>query len=197
MTELVLGGNAMTAFIVIGAVGLAVVLLSLILGDLLDGIFGALDFDVGGGIFSAPVLGSFLAAFGFGAALIMFTAGTNATVGALGGLGSGAVVGGVALMLMRSLINMPTDETPTTSGLEGAPGLVITRIPEEGYGEVTVRHHGKQHKYNARATRALASGTQVRVTAVLSASAVLVAPADDPAPDAPDGAPDATGGGRG
>ena len=164
----------MTAFIVIGAVGLAVVLLSLILGDLLDGVFEALDLDVGGGIFSAPVLGSFLAAFGFGAALIMFATGANATLGALGGLASGVVIGGLALLMMRTLIRMPTDETVTTARLEGAPGTVITRIPAEGYGEVTIRHHGNLHKYNARASEPLPAGTPVVVTAVLSTSAVMV-----------------------
>jgi hypothetical protein len=178
MTNFLLTGDAMTAFIVIGAVGLAVVLLSLMLGEVLDGVFGAFDLEFGGGIFSAPVLGSFLAAFGFGAALIMFATGAGATAGALGGLGGGAVVGGLALLMMRSLIGMRTDETVTTSGLEGAKGLVITRVPEGGYGEVTVRHHGKQHKYNARASEVLASGTAVVVTGVLSSSAVLVERAD-------------------
>ena len=164
----------MTGFIVIGAVGLAIVLISLLLGDILDGLFDAIDVDFGGGIFSAPVLGSFLAAFGFGAALIIFSTGVNATLGALGGLASGAVVGGLALLMMRSLINMPTDETVSTSGLAGAPGHVITRIPAGGYGEVTLRHHGKLHKYNARATEELPAGTAIEVTAVLSSSAVMV-----------------------
>jgi membrane protein implicated in regulation of membrane protease activity len=182
MVDFVVGANAMTAFIVIGAVGLVVVLASLLLCDLIDGLFDAFDVEFGGGIFSAPVLGSFLAAFGFGAALIMFATGTNATLGALGGLGSGAVVGGLALTMMRSLMQMPTDETPTTTGLEGATGLVITRIPAEGYGEVTIRHHGTQHKYNARASEALASGTQVRVTGVLSASALMVEASEDASP---------------
>jgi membrane protein implicated in regulation of membrane protease activity len=174
MTELVEGGTAVTVFIVIGAVGLAVVLISLILGDVLDGVFEAFDLEFGGGVFSAPVLGSFLAAFGFGAALIMFTTGANATLGALGGLGSGVVVGGVALVVMRALMHMPTDETVTTSRLDGAPGTVITRIPDAGYGEVTIRHHGKQHKYYARADEPLAAGTPVVVTGVLSSSAVTV-----------------------
>lgn len=168
----------MAAFIVIGAVGLAVVLLSLVVGDLLDGLFDAFDLQVGGGVFSTPVLGSFLAAFGFGAALLMYATGAGATVGALGGLASGAVVGGLALAMMRSLIDMPTDETVSTASLEGAGGLVITRIPAQGYGEVTIRHHGGQHKYNARADEPLASGTRITVTGVLSASAVLVARAE-------------------
>ena len=172
----------MTAFVIIGAVGLAVVLLSLIVGDVLDGLFDAFDLEFGGGLFSTPVLGSFLAAFGFGAALIMSTTGAGATAGAFGGLGSGAVVGGLALLMMRSLMEMPTDETPSTTSLEGAPGLVITRIPADGYGEVTVRHHGKQHKYNARSDAEVASGTRIVVTGVLSASAVLVAPVPRDAP---------------
>ena len=172
--EFAVRGDAVTAFIVIGAVGLALVVLSLILGEVLDGIFGAFDLDFGGGILSAPVLGSFLASFGFGAALIMFSTGANATAGAFGGLASGVIVGGIALGIVRSLVNMPTDETVTTSGLEGATGIVITAVPEDGYGEVTVRHHGNQHKYYARAAAPVAAGRTVRVTAVLSTSALFV-----------------------
>ncbi len=182
MVDLVVGGTAVTAFIVIGTVGLAIVLLTLILGEVLDGLFGAFDIDAGGGVFSAPVIGSFLAAFGFGAALIMFATGVNATIGALGGLASGGVVGGFALLMMRSLMSMPTDETVTTRGLEGATAIVITPIPQDGYGEGTIRHHGEQRKYNAQAAEALPVGSRVEVTAVISASAVIVAPA---APDTP------------
>lgn len=194
MIDLAIGGNAVTAFIVIGAVGLAIVIVTLLLGEIFDGLLGAFDVDVGGGIFSAPVIGSFLAAFGFGAALIMFAGGVGATAGALGGLASGLVVGGFALTIMRSLMNMPTDATVTTRGLEGVRGTVITPIPAHGYGEVTIRHHGEQRKYNAQAMEDLPSGTPVEVTGVLSASAVTVVRADsrpsepaqpDPAPPPP------------
>jgi membrane-bound ClpP family serine protease len=91
------------------------------------------------------------------------------------------VIGGLALLMIRALINMPTAETVTTERLEGAPGTVITRIPAEGYGEVTIRHHGRLHKYNARAAEALTAGTPVVVTAVLSTSAVMVKRADETA----------------
>jgi membrane protein implicated in regulation of membrane protease activity len=178
MIESLLGDTATTVFTVIGAVGLLIVLATLVLGEVFDGLFG--DVDAGGGVFSAPVIGSFLAAFGFGAALIMTSTGASATVGALGGLVSGLVVGGLALLLTRSLINMPTDETVTTRGLEGTPGIVITPIPAEGYGEVTIRHHGEQRKYNAMAAQDLPVGTPVEVTGVLSASAVVVAPTASP-----------------
>lgn len=181
MTDTLIGGDAMTAFIVIGAVGLAIVVLSLLIGEVLEGVFGVFDVDLGGGVFSTPVVGSFLAAFGFGAALIMFGTGAGATVGALGGLASGAVVGGIALAMTRTLMAMPTDETVTTRGLEGQRAVVVTPIPADGFGEVTIRHHGGSHKYNARSTAPVAIGAIVEVTAVLSASAVLVAPPDAPA----------------
>jgi membrane protein implicated in regulation of membrane protease activity len=168
----------MTAFLVIGAVGLALLLLSLVLGEVFEGLLGGFDVDAGGGVFSGPVIGAFLASFGFGAALVLYSTDVGAGGAALGGLGSGIVVGGLALVMMRSLVNMPTDETVTTQGLAGAPGIVITTIPDEGYGEVTIRHHGEQRKYNARAAARIGAGATVRVTAVLSTSAVMVEPAE-------------------
>jgi len=177
MIEFLLGGETVTPFIVIGAVGLALLLLSLVLGEVFDGLLGGLDLDAGGGFFSGPVLGAFLASFGFGAALIIYSTGAGAALGAIGGLVSGLVVGGIALLMMRSLVNMPTDETVSTSSLTGAPGVVITAIPAEGFGEVNIRHHGSQNKYNARSQTPIPAGSPVRVVAVLSSSAVMVEPA--------------------
>lgn len=168
----------MAGFLVIGAVGLAIVVFSLLLGDVLDGIFDAFDLDFGGGILSAPVLGSFLASFGFGASLIMFSTGAGATVGALGGLGSGLVVGGIALLMMRTLVDMPTDPSMDSADLVGATAVVVTRIPEGGFGEVTVRHAGQLHKLNARSAAPLPAGATVEISAVLSSSAVMVRPTE-------------------
>lgn len=172
------GLSAVAGFLVIGAVGLLVVILSLVLGDIFDTVFDAFDLDAGGGILSAPVVGSFLASFGFGAALIMYSTNAGAAMGALGGLVSGLAVGGVALGIMRSLINMPTDASMDTGDLVGVAGTVITRIPDEGLGEVTVRHLGQLHKLSARSEEALPAGTSVVVTAVLSSSSVMVRRAD-------------------
>jgi hypothetical protein len=164
----------MTGFIIIGAVGLTLVVVTLLLGDIFDGIFEAFDVEFGGGIFSTPVLGSFLAAFGFGAALIMFSTGAGATVGALGGLASGLLVGGLALLMMRQLINMPTDASMDTADLVGVTGTVITPIPEGGLGEITLRYHGSPQKMSARSAAPIPVGATVRVTAVLSTSSVMV-----------------------
>lgn len=169
----------MTGFTVIGAVGLAVVLVSLVIGDFLDGVFDALDLDFGAGVFSAPVIGSFLAAFGFGAALIMYSTGIGAAGGALGGLASGVVIGGLALVMTRSLMNMPTDRTPRTADLVGTSGVVITRVPHDGYGEVSLTSAGQIRKLSARARQEIPAGEPVVVTAVLSATSVVVRPADE------------------
>jgi hypothetical protein len=167
-----------TGFIVIGAVGLAIVLMSLVLGEVLDGVFEALEFDGGAGLFSGPVIGSFLAAFGFGAALVMYTAGTGAAIGALGGLGSGLVIGGVTVALTRFFINMPTDEPVRVTELVGERATVVTPIPEAGLGEVTLVFRGQMLKLSARADGPMAAGRPVVVTAVTSPSSVLVRPAD-------------------
>lgn len=168
----------MLAFLTIGIVGLAIVLLSLLLGDLLDGLFDAFDVELAGGVFSTPVIGSFLAAFGFGAALTMYGTGVGATGGAFAGLASGIAIGGIALFMTRSLMHMPTDHTPTAGDAVGAHGTVVTTIPEQGYGEVSLRTHGQVEKYNARGTAAISAGHAVEVVEVLSASSVLVRPVE-------------------
>ena len=168
----------MVGYIIIGSIGLGIIVISLIVGEIFDGIFDALDFDGGGGIFSTPVIGSFLAAFGFGAALIMYSTNAGPGVGAVGGLASGAAVGGMALLMVRNLINMPTDDPVRTSGLVGRPGTVVTRIPAEGLGEVTVHYAGQSMKVSARASEPIPAGVPVVVSSVTSASSVVVRRAD-------------------
>jgi membrane protein implicated in regulation of membrane protease activity len=168
--------SRVVAFLIIGAVGLGVIVLALVLGEVLDGVFEAVDSDFGGGILSTPVLGAFLAAFGFGGALILYTADVGAAVAALGGLVCGAVVGGIALAIVRSLVNMPTDENVRTTDMVGITGTVVTRIPAGGLGEVTVRHAGQLLKLSARADEELRAGTPIVVTAVMTSSSVLVSP---------------------
>ncbi len=166
----------MVAFLIIGAVGLGIIIVALVLGEVLDGVFEAVDADVGGGVFSTPVLGAFLAAFGFGGALIQYTTNAGIVLSALGGLASGLAVGGIALLIVRSLVNMPTDENVRTIDMVGVTGTVITRIPAGGLGEVTLRHAGQLLKLSARSESELFAGTPIVVSAVMSSSSVLVAP---------------------
>lgn len=167
----------MTALLLIGAVGVGLLLLSLLLGDFLDGVFDGLDLD-GGGLLSTEVIGAFLGAFGFGGALLRSSTALTLPLVIVGGLVAGVVGGGIALALVRTFIRMPTDATPRSSDLTGKLGRVITRIPDGGLGEITVSHHGQRIKLNARADQPIASGADVVIVDVLSSTSVLVTESD-------------------
>jgi membrane protein implicated in regulation of membrane protease activity len=169
-----------TTFIVIGALGLVVLVASLLLGEVLDGVFDSLEgaFDVdAGGVLSGPVLGAFLAAFGFGGALTMSALGVGVLAGVGGGLAGGLVVGALATLIVRSVMRMPTDATPRSADLVGATATVITPIPAGGLGEITLTHLGQYTKLGARCHQPVAAGTAVVVTAVTSSTSVVVRPA--------------------
>lgn len=166
----------MTVFLVIGIAGTAIVVLSLVFGDLFEGVFDSIDIDAGGGAFSAPVIGSFLSAAGFGGALLMEGTNGGAVVGALGGGAAGTVMAIVAVVLTRSLMRMRTDAPVRLNDLVGRSGVVITRIPDAGLGEVSLVHMGQRMKLNARSEVVVPAGTRVVVIAVTSPSSVLVEP---------------------
>jgi putrescine transport system permease protein len=84
-------GGRVLAFMIIGGVGIVLLLVSLIAGEIFDGIFEG----VGGDLFSGAAVAGFLAAFGFVGALTMnSTDSSGLAIGA--GLGAGVLVGGLA-----------------------------------------------------------------------------------------------------
>ncbi len=166
----------LTVLLVLGALGLAVVLAGLLLGELLD---GAVDVVVPGDLAPGvtPAAGAAVSAFGFGGALALQGAGLSA--GAALGLGAvGAVaVGAAAFTLSRALIGEGVPP-PNAAALFGVFGSVVTPVPASGYGEVTFVVHGTRRKLSARAEQPLPAGSPVYVLDVLSETSVLVAPAD-------------------
>lgn len=168
----------METFVVVGIVGAALVVLTLLFGDLLDGVLEGVD--LGGGIFSTPVIGGFLAAFGLAGALTVGALG--AVAAALVGVVAGLVLGAATFGFTRRVMTMSTDATPRTADLVGRRGRVLVRVPEGGYGQVRVPYLGQQFQLSARATTPLQAGADVVVVEVLSATAVLVAPSGLPDP---------------
>lgn len=166
---------SVTVFVVVGVVGLLLLLTSLLLGDLLEGVADVFDFD-GGAYLSGPAIGGFLAAFGFGAAVIDYNTDWGSGGSALGGVGAGVVMGGVVGLVTRSLMHTPTDESTRAADLLGGRATVVTRIPEQGYGEVSLVHAGHLMKLSARAGASLPEGTDVVITSVVSPTSVVVAP---------------------
>ncbi|MDP9405343.1 MAG: hypothetical protein M3O86_01910 [Actinomycetota bacterium] len=167
--------DGFVVFVVVGAVGLGVIVIALVFGDVLDGMLPDIALGDSGGLLSTEVVGSFLAAFGFGGALLMGLGKAPLGAATAGALAAGVLMGGAAFAVTRSLLQMPTDPTPRTADLVGRLGTVITRIPASGLGEVAVVHAGQRVKLSARADAPLASGTNVVVVDVTSPTSVVVA----------------------
>ena len=160
----------MVGFLVIGGVGIALLLVSLLIGEFLDGVFDG----VGGEWFSGAALAGFLGAFGFAGALAV-SASSSSLVGVVVGILAGLVIGaGVGVLTAR----LRADDDTTTvrsANMIGVHGTVIFAVPPgAGYGEVSVVVAGHITKLNAQSAEALPAGTAITVAAVLSPTAVSV-----------------------
>ncbi|WGX96970.1 NfeD family protein [Nocardioides sp. L-11A] len=159
----------MTVFLVLGIAGLLLLAVSLVAGDLLDGVLDALEADW----ISSAVIGGFVSAFGFGGAA-SDGAGLPLPVSLAIGAGSGLVVGWFAWWLTRMLKDSPSDGTVSITDSVGRVATVVTDIPGEGYGVVRVLVGGHTLRLNATAHQPIEAGTEVNVTGVLSPTAVSV-----------------------
>jgi membrane protein implicated in regulation of membrane protease activity len=158
------------ALLVIGGVGVLLLVVSLVAGELVDGLLDGLGSD----ILSGLAIATFLGAFGFvGALTLDATDSTGWAVGA--GLAAGVVVGVGTGSATRSLMKGGDEHTVRTGRLVGISGSVIDAIPEGGLGQITVTASGHITRLNARADEPIPSGTAVTVTEVLSPTSVRVA----------------------
>ena len=150
-------------------------LVALAAGLLLDGVLelGPLSGD-GGGVFSLPVLGGFCAVLGF-TSLIAISAGLATGVAVLIGLVAGIAAAWVAVRAMRALRDDGTEGATSREQRVGSTAAVVSDIPRDGYGEVSVVLAGTASKLSARSDgHAIPRGTEVLVLTLLSDNAVLV-----------------------
>jgi membrane protein implicated in regulation of membrane protease activity len=160
----------MVVFLVVGMVGL----IALAATMFVDGALDALD--VGGdGLLSGPTVAAFLTAFGFGGAVAVY-AGLAPAAAVAAGLVAGVAVGGLAGVSAKSLMQMSTDATPTAADLAGLRGTVVSPVPADGFGEVSVSLGGQPVKLSARSAVPLRAGEPVRVVSALSPTSVAVEP---------------------
>lgn len=167
----------MTAFLVIGVLGLVLLAVGLVLGDLLDGVTDVLPGDA----FSTAVIGAFVAATGFGGAAAD-AVGAPAALAVPLGLVVGVGFAWFAAWLTRLIRDGGSDATPAVEHTVGQPGRVVSAIPAEGYGVVDVILSGNPVRLNARCATPLDAGSEIFVTTVLSPTAVEVAPVWRPLP---------------
>jgi len=165
--------NAATVtFLLIGGIGVVLLAVSLFLGDVLH--LGHPDMD---GPFSVPSVAGFVGAFGFGGAIAASILGggvVSVIVGVVAGviIAVPSAIGTVALA--RAADRMRTDATPTRTDLVGRIGVVVTPIPQQGYGEVRISMGGQPVKLNAKSDKPVALGARVFVVEAPSDTSVVV-----------------------
>lgn len=162
-------GVLVTTFLVLGVVGLLLLVATLVLGDVLEGV------DLGPDWLSGTAAAAFLAAVGFAGALAL-QAGLGVTAATAVGVGAGAAAGALAAVVTRALTRDVDDVTPRSGALLGSTATVVSDVPADGYGTVSLVVAGHPTRLNARATTGLRTGQQVLISAVLSSTAVQVEP---------------------
>jgi membrane protein implicated in regulation of membrane protease activity len=160
-----------TVFLVVGALGVVLLLVALVLGDVLDGALEGLS----SGLFSTEALAGFLGALGFGGAIALEVTGSTPLAVVIG-LVLGVVIGALAAKASAFLHGSGETDTVRTADMVEKIGSVVSAIPESGFGVVSISVGGHITRLNARSSVAVPAGTQVSVTQVISPTAVQVEP---------------------
>lgn len=164
----------MSVFLIIGAIGLVILLVSLLFGEAIEGVLD-LDF-LGGDLFSTASIAAFLGAFGFGGVIALSLIQSIGWAVAVGLVAGGLATWGAA-SLTRWLKSGENQAVLRSDTLVGAPARVITDLPAGSYGEVLVRVAGRNLKRSAKSEVPIPRGTEVWVSGILSPTAVQVTPA--------------------
>jgi hypothetical protein len=163
----------MLIFWVIAGVALLLLVLTVVLGDFLDGVVDAID--VTGGWLSSTVVLSFLATFGIVGGLLLATTDASVLLATLAGVVAGAVVGVGAGVATRALTHGPTAHQITSSDYVGQTATVTTSIPSDGLGQISLVVAGQSTALAARADAPVPTGAGVTVVANLGPGVVKVA----------------------
>ncbi|HYI21776.1 MAG TPA: NfeD family protein [Candidatus Limnocylindrales bacterium] len=165
---------ANTIFILCLAIGGILLLLTILLEDLLGGIFESigLGFDLGG-VTLMPLLLAFVSMFGvgglLGTQLLGMSAGMASLVGLVFGLIGAGLVWGMFTLLRRA-------EAPpqfSLNELVGERGRVSVAIPAGRAGSVLISYGGSTHDITATADGPINQGTLVTVTDVAGTTLVV------------------------
>lgn len=142
----------MTPFLIVGGIGLAVLLISLLLGDIFD------HFDIGEGGISGTALG--VAAVVFGAAGVLTTQGGLDPMWAYIFGGIGAIIAYVLAVLLIKRLTKSSDGAPVNA--LGLTGVSTSPISPAG-GEVSLDGPGEIERRLAFSDEAIPAGVRVRV----------------------------------
>ena len=161
----------MIVFVIVGAVGLLLLLSSILLGDLLDAIGG------GDGLVSGVALGAALAIYGVGGVLA-----DQAGIGSGGAIAIAVALALVALVVVQLAVRfVAKQESGGGYSPVGMVGVVTSPTSPTG-GEVRLEHSRELERRLAQSDAPLAVGTRIRV---VSEDGFRVRVEPDPVPDAP------------
>jgi membrane protein implicated in regulation of membrane protease activity len=171
-------------FVVCTLVGGGLLLLSVLVDDILGGIFDAvgIGFDIGG-VSLMPLLLAFVSMFGVGGLFATQVLDVHGGVAAVVGVFFGAAGFGVAYVLF-TVMRRSEGATPfSTRSLVGRDAFVGVAIPAGRFGSVMVKAEGQTHEFRATSSVDIPAGTTVRVTG--TAGTGLIVSKIEEAPAAP------------
>ena len=179
----------MLIYAAIGAFGLLFLLVMLFVGDFFGGEHdlhvgdmgghdGAHDASSEGGpsIFSARIMASFIAAFGFGGAIARYL-GLSHPASSGAGIVSGAILATLVYQFAKILYGQQASSEVKMATLIGMTAEVAIPIPAGGLGQITLAAAGERSMHIARSKdgRAIAQGAAVRILELRGDSVVVEA----------------------
>lgn len=143
--------------------GLGLLALSLILGD----VFDFLDLDLPGDVSIVPVFFAAVAAFGAGGLFGLKAFGFQTGGSILLGLGGGVVMGGVTALLFAVLGRQEAKEGFETHKLIGLRGRLTLATGPAKIGKVQVTYEGMTRSLSATSLEEIPAGHDVKITDVV------------------------------
>lgn len=160
-------------------VGGGLLLITVLVDDIIGGLFDFLDISIGGASLMPLVL-SFVSMFGvgglFATQVLDLHGAAAAAVGAAFGIG-----GALLAMLMFGFLKRSEAPDPfSTQDLVGHDAFVAVDIPAGHWGSVYIKAEGQNHEYGATSSETIPAGTPVVVTGT-AANGLVVANRSRPA----------------
>lgn len=161
-------------FVVCTLVGGGLLLVTVLVDDILGGIFDALhlSFDIGG-VSLMPLLLAFVSMFGVGGLMATQVFDIHGGQAALVGTGFGAVGFGLTYVLFRAFRSSEGENPFSTSDLIGKEAVVAVSILAGRFGSILVKAEGQTHEFTATAGEDIPNGSIVRVTGVAGTGVVV------------------------
>jgi membrane protein implicated in regulation of membrane protease activity len=174
---LIFGLSVLTIFLIIAGVGFIFLLLSFVLGDLVEHLNADIDLNSGNdgiALLDSRVISIFLTAFG-GVGAICSKLGFDVTLSSVGGLLGGITLGGIVFFFGRLLYRQQASSSVGAHQLIGRTAEVVVAIKPGSVGQISCRIGPERIEKLARAKNdsEIKAGSQVRIEEIAGESVVV------------------------